>query len=215
MKSLFLVALILLGIYLLPVQAADRKPFLAVFSNPGGPVGGDWEKDKPDLIVTGSSWVDFDTFVDLTKKLAKGREVIVDVECHGSPDDKLLYLDYNAFGYQFTYPCTMGHVMNQIVDKLPNVKCVVMEACYSELVMEGSLYGSGERYKYRSIPFPVYGVGNCSNFNNFVWLEYKYQIRPYFMDLRNTLYDGVSAKADDSHDLETRTAWSLLAAYGF
>jgi hypothetical protein len=220
-KYLLSAFLIISLLFVNPCMAADKKPFLAIFTNPGGEM--DWYSQKPDLLFTGGSWRDYDTFIYLVKKLAKNREVVVDISCHGSKYDGRLWLDYDAFGYNFAYSSSVGHVLNKITENLPKCKKVIMEACYSEICMEESLITHAEfenegnyeeSYKFKTIPYPVYGVGNTPNFNNLVYLEDKYDVKPFFMDLRDTINDGKATKPDDSQNQLLANIWSMLYLYG-
>ena len=216
-----LVLAIFIQSFLFSPAGADRKPFLAVFCNPGA--SDDWDNEPVDLLITGSTWNDYETFIALTKNLSRGRDVIVDIECHGSPDDGRLYLDYMSYGYQYQKQASMGFVLNRINESLPRTREVLIESCYSELCMEQSLKvkdefrtnGSiEESYKSKTIPYPVWGIGNSVNFNNLIYLQRKNSVKPYFMDLRDTLIDGKAAKRDDSKESKLRSLWALLSTYG-
>lgn len=210
----------LLFVFFIPYQvdAAPKRPYLAVFNNPGGQ--DDFLYEDVDLMFTGSNWNDFDKFIQLVKSQAKGRDIVIDISCHGSPTDGYLWLDYDAFGYNFQYMTSVGHVLNQIEENLPQCKKVWLEACYSELCMEKSLRVKKEfktldgniveSYRHRDIDFPVYGIGPTPNYNNLVYLQDKHNIRAFFMDLRDTLNDGQEAKADDTKDDQLLMLFQVL-----
>lgn len=221
MKYLLSAFLIISFLFYNPCLAADKKPFLAVFTNPGGET--DFVNQPVDLMITGGSWADYDTFIYLVKKLSKGRDVVIDISCHGSKKNGRLWLYYDAFGYNFAYSSSVGHVLNKITENIPRCKKVWLESCYSELCMEQSLmvnaefsdYGNYEEsYAYKTIPYPVYGVGSTPNFNNLVYLEDKYNVKAFFMDLRSTINDGETAKANDSCNQILADLWTILYLYG-
>jgi hypothetical protein len=232
MKNHLLVLLLFFGFFLSPCLGwakSDRPYFLAVFN--GGPEGYpyDWEKIQPDMLYTGATWDDFPVFLELVRHAAKDKEIIIDVSSHGSDTTGLLYIDYEAFGYEMTYEASMGYIINEIEKKLPKVKALFLEACYSEMVMERSLTkknladsnhelgcaeGSHIEASDQYINFPVYGVGSSLNYNNTCFLQWYYNVRAYFYDLRQFINHPPAKSTSEERENDIRNLWVILSSYG-
>lgn len=229
MKVFIVLFLLLSSLFFNGADAAKHeKPFLAVFGNPGTHVV--WGKYEPNLFWTACDFEsDLPKFLaEVKKKLHPGQELILDIDCHGSDEDGLLYIQYEAFDYDFSYSCTVGELLNEIKDSGLNPNKMYLEACYSEICMEstlkreelgfnkvcpkGSLRGS---YKYKSIDYPIYGVGTSPNISNLQYLQDRYHLQPYSHDLRNDIGKPVAAADHSSITLNGLIGlFDLLYTYG-
>ena len=193
MKKYVLLLLVLFFLLITPTSA-DKKEFLAVFSNPG--TYEYWEKWHPDLYFTAKDWDDLPSFLRMAKTMGDGKDIALDIDCHGSSGDGNLYLDYGAFGHDYLYGCSVGALLNKIEESGIAPKRVYLEACFSELCAEKSFkadrvtYLRGdlfENYKYGNVNYPMYGIGTCPNLSNLIYLQDKYSVKPFFVDLRDYL----------------------------
>lgn len=199
-----------------------EKPFLAVFSNPG--TWCYWEKYHPNLYFTAKDFDDLPIFLDRVKNQIKpGQELILDIDCHGS-EDGLLYIHYEAFNNEYLYSCTVGALLNKIKEAKLKPSKMYLEACYSQICMETSLsvpvsfsYSGNiyEPYKYKTINYPVYGVGTCPNISNLIYLQDKYGVKPYFTDLRLVVGQPRDTPDNSKGTIDSlKMIWTLLFTYG-
>lgn len=175
-----------------PAAPECEKEFLAVFTMPG--TNGDWDKYHPDLYFVATAWKDLDNFLYLVKKQAHGRKIVIDVDSHGSPDTKLLYLQYvDPHGNLWSSQTTTGYIINRIDASLGKEnKVLILEACFAgncyKSTMRGNKTSTKEADKIFNHPgvpkFPVYGVSNIANYNNTCFLQYKYHVNVSIEDLR-------------------------------
>ena len=224
MKSLLVLFLVLSTVFFNVAEGArSEKPFLAVFAQPGAQLW--WfmcPSREPDLYYTANDFDEFPKFLKLVKQMSKGRqEVWLDVDCHGG-EDGYLYMQYEAFQQKYQDCASMGYIVNEI-DR-SKVKCdkLLMENCYAEICMENGLNNTQclegdqvENTKVYSFTYPIYGVTNCPNISNLVFLQDRYNIKPCFIDLR-TVIGKPAAKPDNSPRTINllRATFSILASYG-
>ncbi len=238
-KDKVLAFLLFLTFFLTPCLGLAQPPldrnsyFLAVFNTPEGYVT-DWDIIKPDFKMCCNTWDDFPMFLRIVKQQAKNRPILIDVSVHGDDRTGLLWIDYDAFGQDMSYAASMGYVINQIERTFPKgqVKSLFLEACYSEIVMEKSLttqnlihYNDDSEFSYHEggnqiegtdtkIDFPVYGIGSSVNYNNTVFLQYFYNVKAYFYDLRQFINNEPAKPTNRERQPIIEQLWFVLANFG-
>lgn len=208
------------------IPADAESPYLAVFANPGTKECIEWGKFKPDLFVTSGDWEDLDNFLKLAKRNAGNRPLVIDIECHGSPVSGCLYLQYSSFGESISDGCSMGYLVKHIDSYFHNKKnlTVCLEACYSAVVASRTLvnkmYLESDEFhvdSFNAIPtFPIYGIGQTANYNNLIYMQFKYGVHYSFHDLREYMLikEEVKPDFDPDHELGLRSLVALLTTYG-
>ena len=150
----------------------DNTPYIAVYGQKGFEFF--WENENVDFTMFSDTWEDLDDFVDKVNKKAKGREVIIAIDCHGTSGGFL------CLAPDFKEPCyaSMGYLLNQL-DRVKKLRFVTMEACFAAHAMattrvnvdpdreRGSVYEN-----HPAVPtYPIYGVNNVVNWGNAVWAQ--------------------------------------------
>lgn len=227
MKYLLSLFLVFLTLFCNPADGAkSEKPFIAVFINPGAQLW--WDKYKPDLIFTASSWDDFPLFCKMVKQAAKGRQdVYIDIDCHGSDIDGMLYLQYAAFQQLYSYKASIGYVLNELAAAKIKPTKMLLEACYSEIVMESGIRNTDfaqtslipgdqvEDCKLKEIKYPIYGIGKTVNISNLIYLQDKYNVHASFQDMRPYINKPVAKPDKDSRiEYKLRALFTFLYTYG-
>lgn len=207
-KSWFLALILFFSVCQIPVGSFQNRSFFAVFANPK------WEHDldkfNPDLIVVGKSWDSFPYFVQRIKDLAGDRPIVIDIMVHGEPEGSLYLEDAVTDGYHESNP---GYVLNQL-STIPHIEKVYLEACYAGLTMETgltkdykfNLQGDHvEKWKGKTIDYPIYGVHRCSNYVGLVLFQDYFNKRVEFYDLRQF----IGHTPEEPDDSLRRDLWAL------
>lgn len=188
---------LLLWIIAVKVESKEQRPyFVAVFGTPGIDKLMGWDKVKPDKMTITGEWEAFDKFLIETRKEAKGRPILLDIECHGIADTGMLELEYSCFqGKEHTDDASVGYVVGKIDKYLGNTNVeVCLEACYSQICIQRSLkskaFIESDDFHVSSfdkpIKFPIWGIGRCVNWNNTVCLQILYNRKSHVFDIRKT-----------------------------
>lgn len=194
MLKKFLVSAVLTLSLLSPawaVSVSENKPFLAIYSsNDIGEQGRfvhDWVKFNPDYFKRTGSWEGFNKFIDEVKEKAGDRPIVLDMQVHGW-DDLIVYSSESDYTGEHA---SMGYVLNKIDRTLNTHKLTLLfESCYGGYVYHHSIRNNKIKREYfedfNAIPnFPIYGMSaHTSNYNNLIYMQYYYGIRPFFKDLR-------------------------------
>lgn len=220
----FLISLVLSLLLLIPsVGAIDtNREFIAVFCN--DTLEKPWYKQNPDLLYLAKSWSNLDDFLLLVREQAKNRPILIDIDCHG--EDGGLYIQYDLDKDEFfTERASVGFVLNRIESYIRKDKLTVLfEACYAGRAYKNTLKNNkfitlyGDNYRGDRPSYPVYGIGSSyKNISNFIFLQYKYKVRPYFVDLRRYQLESLGAK-DTNKDSKDHTLitylWRVFYLYG-
>lgn len=219
MKYLLAFLLILNSVFFCDLgYEKGEKPFLAVFSTPGTyPY---WKKYKPDFYFTAKDWDDLPVFLsEVRKRVHRGQKLKIDIDCHGSDADGLLYIQYEAFQLNYMYASSVGALVNKIDESGLKPEEVYLESCFARICMETTLTNNRletesdgdliEDCKVTKIDYPIYGVGVTPSISNLIFLEARSGIKPYFEDLRN-----FASSPADKPDISKVSLIKLKEVYG-
>lgn len=214
----FLSSLIVLSV----PNSADQDKYLAVFCTTASDKETtetcihDWDRFDPDKLVLAKEWSQLEPFLDLVAKEAGNKPIILDIECHGNDSSGLLSTDIDGSDI-----ASLGWLLKKIDSKLHGKDLtMVLEACYPSQCMERSLKVL-RHLEYKNIhldsfddpiTFPIYSnLGNV-NYNNLVYLQYHFNVRLYFQDLRDKA-GQLPEPADHSKktDMELRALHVILS----
>lgn len=210
MKKKFLSFLAVLLLFIGYPCAADTKPYIAVFCNPG--FEWEWKKEKIDLLFTAESWDEFDTFLKAVKRFAGNRPIILDLDCHGYD---FLALNYLKKHQEILEEASEGFLVNHIEKYLDTSNLIVFEeACYSGVVYKNSIRNNDQLIKdvepqktenCEHIPkFPIIGIGAASpNRGNLVYLQWKTHQFVFWQDLRIYEIQEVGPKDTSANSYKT------------
>lgn len=176
-----------------PAHPQDKE-FIAVYSDPTFTKY--WSFYKVDYLQEAKTWDDFPGFIKVVKEQAKNRPIVIDINVHGTREGLLsIYHNKNCIHGRKdkSYLSTFGYVLKEIStigeDK---IKMVLFESCYGGYVYFKSREGYKESYRggnrydsYSGIaPYPIYGVDNCVNWNNAIFMQLASGDNVNFFDLR-------------------------------
>lgn len=201
-KSIILFLLFISTFIVSPASANYKisQEYVAVYCSPE--FAWVWKnKYHPDLLWVSHGFDDFDDFCRETRRRAGERPIVLDLDVHGNDDGLYAYPEVN--GSFKTSHTTMGYIVNQLVyflgDKHP---VVLLEACYAGNAYQNTIRNnSRDELNYNPLPpFPIYGTGSGSvNWGTTVFIQYKYNLRLYFEDLR--LYEQIPAKQHEEENI--------------
>ena len=186
------IVLLLCLFFLLPAKAAgDPKPYVAVFTLPDKRFLQCWEGMPVDFLMVGNTWDDFKIFCMEVQKRSKGAGVLVDIDCHGSD---LLYMQYEGKDcIEKTYVASMGYILNQLREHLKGqVLELDVEACNAGRVYRQTIRNNKPKHEAGDIienydeipPYPIYGVGEGSNWSNSIFQQRIHNAQIVIYDLR-------------------------------
>lgn len=222
MKKFLSMLFILLFIACTPAGLADcEQPYFAVYMNQGFNL--EWDKYHPDLVFVAPNWEQFDLFLEIVKKKAGKRKILLDIDTHG--DDGGFFIQFfDRYGQFYSSGASMGYIVNHVEKYLDEKKVtLIMEGCFSGRAYKNTIRDNfgvdplRENHKGITV-MPIYGIGSVHyNVGNFIYLEYKYNIRPFFEDLRHYELDELEVKDLSTNSPEMlliRELWGILFLYG-
>ncbi len=166
-----------------PTPVVQITPYVATFCSPEF----EWmwvESHPPDmLVVANKGWSQLPGFCREARKAAHGRPLILDLDVHGSKEGLSVKI---AGVHRLT---TMGYVLNQIEQNAGTDNLTVfLESCYPGNAYFYTIRGNKVKalnHADRPI-FLILGVGSgYSNWGNTVYLQWLFNKRDYFEDMRN------------------------------
>jgi len=217
---------LLLSLFLLIVPCfSATRPYIAVFASPDF-WQEDWKKISPDLYVRTSDWRVLDSFLERAKTESAGREIVIDIQCHGNSSGiSLLGLKVGSVNnHEIWDTASLGYVVNHIERVFPNQHVVIcLEACFAAKVYKDSirntpnLTGNNIESCDHTPIYPIYGmVESFANYNNLTFLQYMHGIRCYMKDLRQYEFvDHIEPANEDSEDQKIiEHCWLVLQSFG-
>lgn len=219
LTSLLLVCCLVLGTTAGSLHYSSvKKPYLAVFCNPGFEEL--WPGFNPDYLHVAFSWKEFDPFLKRVAREAKGRPIEIDIQTHGNikklHGNDMLNLSYDDIKNARTVSDlqTMGFIINHIESTLPRKDVtLILEICFSGNVYKNTIRGNLQGENCNHVPdFPVYGgTYNHMNLNNLAYIQYKTHVHRYLEDLRQ--YEVKNGPADVDADEESPDHKRMVSLY--
>ena len=217
----FILALLASLLFLLPAGAQSKEPFLSVYANPQPGYEIYWEQEKEGFVFIADTWDSFPDYLKMTKSLAQGRKVILNISVHGG-ENGLLYLSYPLYvqlpwgevaQLNITKECSMGYIVNEInkVFSPGEIQELDLEACFAGYVYTKSIRNNKElKHEGGNViedckiypQFPIYGVPQTFGLGNILHLQrHKYKLNINYKDLRETeIQPQLEPVVDESED---------------
>lgn len=206
MKKLFL----LLFTFLMLAAPANAR-HLAVFELNDPHFYNMWQQQsiQPDVLVVGKDWRYLDEFLKKTQDKFNNdsEELLIDISCHGSAKNGMLYLDGK-------HKTSMGSVIKHVEDFFPNRPnlTLVFESCYAGRCYKLTSRGNKDADLPGGITtppsFPVYGIDDTMpNAGNLQYLSYINHDTTYQMDIREY-------EVKPLHESYHRVDWEFLLTVG-
>jgi hypothetical protein len=197
-------ALILLVLSISPVSGeySHSSKFLAVIANPGSMKLSGWRRIRPDFVRSIDDWQTLEPILQEVRRQAGNREVILDIDCHGSPDSGLMALSYKAYNKDFSNFASVGYVVNKIYKAFGRSSklTVLLEICHPQFCYNRTLKTKIDldsedchvQSFIKDVPWPIYGISNPhkdhtkspANWNNSVLMSVATNHTQYIQDLR-------------------------------
>lgn len=139
-----------------------------------------------DVFVIAKDWRYLDEFLKKTQDKFNNdtEELVVDISCHGSPKNGMLYIDEK-------HKASMGSVIHRVQEFFPNRPNLTMifESCYAGRCYKLTSRGAKDSDLPGGIStppeFPVYGIDDrLPNLGNMQYLSYINKDKSYQMDIR-------------------------------